>query len=90
MQLLVRTLFSGRYKGPLDDFAQAFAGLKEDLKFLILSKSAATTSAMKSTLDQVSAKVDKVVAFLEKLSPEEKRVVDAVQQRGEAAVLEVR
>ncbi|KAF7980229.1 hypothetical protein HWV62_39349 [Athelia sp. TMB] len=84
----VRTLFSGRYKGPLDDFAQAFSGLKDDLRFLVLSKSAATTTDIKDTLDRVSVKVDKVVAFLDKLSPEEKRVVDAVQQRGEAAVFE--
>lgn len=86
----MRTIFSGRYKGKLDSFAQAFADMKDELKFLVLSKSAVTTTAMKGTLDQVSAKVDKVIAFLEKMSPEEKKVVESIQQRGLAAVIEVR
>ncbi|KZP29523.1 hypothetical protein FIBSPDRAFT_193959 [Athelia psychrophila] len=84
----VRTIFSGRYKGKLDDFAQTFADTKDELKFLVLSKSAVTTMGMKSTLNQVSAKVDKVIAFLEKMSPEEKKAAEAVQQRGVAAVIE--
>lgn len=44
---------------------------------------------MKGTLDKVSAKVDKVIAFLEKTSPEEKRAIEAVEQRGAAAVVMV-
>lgn len=74
----------------MDCFAQAFADTKDELKFLVLSKSAVTTTATKNTLDQVSAKVDKVIAFLEKMSPEERKVIEAVQQRSEAAVIEVK
>lgn len=45
---------------------------------------------MKGSLDGVSKKMDKLVAFLEKKTPEEQQAVDMVARRGgEAAVIEV-
>lgn len=85
----VRIIFSGRYKGRLDDFAQAFSDQKSELQFLVIQKSAANTTAMKGTLDNVSKKMDKLVAFLERMSPEEQTTADLVERRGEAAVVDV-
>jgi hypothetical protein len=45
---------------------------------------------MKGNLDGVSKKMDKLVEFLEKKSPEEQKVAEMVERRGgEAAVIEV-
>jgi hypothetical protein len=44
---------------------------------------------MKGNLDTVSVKMDKLVAFLEQKTPEEKKAMDIVARHGEAAVVAV-
>ena len=88
--LSVRTIFSGRYKGQLADFAKTFTDEKSELQFLITQKSAATVTAMKGNLDGVSKKMDRLVEFLEKKSPDEQKAMDIVARNGgEAAVIGV-
>lgn len=60
------------------------------MQFLVIQKSAAAVTAIKGTVDGVSKKVDKLIEFLDKMSPEEKKAADMVERRGgEAAVIEV-
>jgi hypothetical protein len=85
----VRTIFSGRYKGKLTEYAQAFADQKKELEFLVNQKSASTIVAMKGTVDGVSTKLDKLLDFIQKKSPEEQKAAEMVERRGgEAAVME--
>jgi hypothetical protein len=45
---------------------------------------------MKGSLDGMSEKMDKLVEFLDKKSPEEQKAVDTIERNGgEAAVIEV-
>jgi hypothetical protein len=86
----VRTIFSTRYKGQLADFAKNFTDQKSELQFLITQKSAATVTAMKGSLDSMTKKMDKLVQFLDKKSPDEQKVADMVASHGgEAAVVGV-
>lgn len=86
----VRTIFSTRYKGQLADFAKTFTDQKSELQFLITQKSAATVTAMKGSLDSMTKKMDKLVQFLDKKSPDEQKVADMVASHGgEAAVVGV-
>jgi hypothetical protein len=87
----VRTIFSTRYKGQLADFAQNFTDQKGELQFLITQKSAAAVTAMKGSLDSMTKKMDKLVQFLDKKSPDEQKVADMIASHGgEATVVGVR
>lgn len=81
---------SGRYKGKLAGFAQAFTDQKAELQFLIQQKTAVTTSQIKVDIEDVSQKVDKLVAYLNTKTAKEKEITAMVDRRGgEEAVLNV-
>ena len=83
-------IFSTKYKGKLDSFAESFADQKAELKYLTQQKTAATVVAMKGNLESISAQVAKIHALLDMKSPDEKRVTVMVQDAGgEAALLNV-
>ena len=75
-------VLSSRYKGKLSDFAASFTGQKKELHFLTMQKTAVTTVQMSGNLDNVAAKVDKIVAFLDVQTTKEKEVSAMIAKDG--------
>jgi hypothetical protein len=66
----------------LAEYAQRFSDQKSELQFLITQKSAVTVTQMQITLDNVSAKVDKIIGFLDTRSSKEEAAMRMIEKLG--------
>ncbi|KAJ7117415.1 hypothetical protein C8R43DRAFT_107837 [Mycena crocata] len=77
---MVRMIRSGGYKTKLAGFATSFEDHKKELQYLMTTKTAATVTKMDSNVQEVSAKLDQVLAFINLQNPKERAIAKRIQE----------
>ncbi|KAJ7283805.1 hypothetical protein C8J57DRAFT_1293627 [Mycena rebaudengoi] len=77
---LVRMIRSNGYKTKLVDFATSFEAHKKELQYLMTTKTAATVTKMDNNVQDVSAKLDQVLAFINLQNPKEHAIARRIQE----------
>ncbi|KAJ7499104.1 hypothetical protein FB451DRAFT_1428120 [Mycena latifolia] len=89
---MVRMIRSSGYKKKLTGFATSFEDHKKELQYLLTTKTAATVTRMDTNVQDVSAKLDQVLAFINMQNPKERAIAKRIQEYpgGENAAVMVR
>ncbi|KAJ3828644.1 hypothetical protein F5880DRAFT_839222 [Lentinula raphanica] len=79
---IVHVMKSGSYKIQIADFIDAFKDFQDQLQQLLTQASALTITNVDKKTDQLSQKLDMVIAAIKSLTPEEARVQAKIQEYG--------
>ncbi|KAJ7086700.1 hypothetical protein C8R44DRAFT_893496 [Mycena epipterygia] len=77
---MVRMIRSSGYKKKLAGFATSFDEHKKELQYLMTTKTAATVTKMDTNVQDVSAKLDQVLAFINLQNPKERAIAKRIQE----------
>ncbi|KAJ6599257.1 hypothetical protein DFH09DRAFT_1303774 [Mycena vulgaris] len=77
---MVRMIRSSGYKKKLTEFATSFEDHKKELQYLMTTKTAATVTKMDTNVQDVSAKLDQVLAFINMQNPKERAIAKRIQE----------
>lgn len=91
IDVIARVIRSSTYKNQLTAFAQEFKDHKDKLQTLLTESTGLTVTSINQKVDDISAKFDMVLDFINKRSPFEAHVMGKIEEvGGEEIAIQVR